>query len=103
MLATTLDVGDQFAIIVTKDNNEGDDFWILICEESLAMVEEVSKVDYWGQEVYRRKQIVVGKYYKRQGHNLQSYILCGGGHGFIYSHLVITTKFNMLQLVKALG
>ncbi len=44
MLATTLDVGDHFAIIVTKDNSEGDDFWVLICEESLAMVEEASKV-----------------------------------------------------------
>jgi hypothetical protein len=68
------------------------------------MLEEVSKVDCWGQEVYKWKQIVAGKYYKRQGHNPLSYVLCGGGHGFIYSHLVITTKFNMLvQLVKALG
>jgi hypothetical protein len=29
MLATTLDVGDHFAIIDVKDNNEGDDFWVL--------------------------------------------------------------------------
>ncbi len=53
MLATTLDVGDHFAIIVTKDNSKGDDFWVLICEESLVMVEEVSKVDCSGQEVYK--------------------------------------------------
>jgi hypothetical protein len=42
------------------------------------------------------KQIVVGKYYKRQGHNLQSYVLCDGGPTFIYLHLVIATKFNMI-------
>ncbi len=29
MLTTTLDVGDHFAIIDAKDNNESDDFWVL--------------------------------------------------------------------------
>lgn len=29
-----------------KDNIEGDDLWILICEETLTMVEKVTKVDY---------------------------------------------------------
>ncbi len=48
MLATTLDVGDHFVVIVIEDNNKGDDFWVFICEEALAMVEEVNKVDYWG-------------------------------------------------------
>jgi len=46
MLATTLDVGDHFVVIVIEDNNKGDDFWVFICEEALAMVEEVNKVDY---------------------------------------------------------
>jgi hypothetical protein len=30
MLVATLDGGDHFAIIAVKDNNEGDDFWVLI-------------------------------------------------------------------------
>jgi hypothetical protein len=60
------------------------------------MVEDVNKVEYWGQEVYRGKHIVVGKYYKRQGCNSQSFVLCDGGLTFIYSHLVIVTKFNMI-------
>jgi hypothetical protein len=55
----------QLAVIVTKDNVEDDDFWILICEKILAMVEEVNKINHWGQEVYKGEQIVVGKYYKR--------------------------------------
>jgi hypothetical protein len=50
MLVTTLDVGDHFLVIVVEDNNEGDDFWVFISEEALAMVEEV---DYWGQKVYK--------------------------------------------------
>jgi hypothetical protein len=55
----------QLAVIVAKDNVEDDDFWILICENILAMVEEVNKINHWGQEVYKGEQIVVGKYYKR--------------------------------------
>jgi len=60
------------------------------------MVEEVNRVEYWGQEVYKGQHIVVEKYYKRQGRNSQSYVLCDGGPAFIYSHLVIATKFNMI-------
>jgi hypothetical protein len=56
MLVASLNVGEHFVIIVVKDNNEGDDFWILICEESLAMVEEVSKIDCWGQ-VYKENKL----------------------------------------------
>ncbi len=48
MLVATLNVSEQFVVIVMKDNIEGDDFWIFICEEALVMVEEVNKVDYWG-------------------------------------------------------
>jgi len=52
MLIATINVGNHFAIINmiakwgTKDNIEGDDLWILICEETLTMVEKVTKVDY---------------------------------------------------------
>jgi hypothetical protein len=65
MLVVSLNVGENFAVIAVKDNNEGDDFWIFICEEILVMVEEVNKINYWGKEVYKGEQIIVGKYYKR--------------------------------------
>lgn len=65
MLAMSLNVGEHFTIIATKDNLEGDDFWVFICEETLAMVEKFSKVDCWGAKVFRGEQIVVGKYYKK--------------------------------------
>jgi hypothetical protein len=44
MLATSLNLGEHFTVVTIEDNNKGDDFWILIYE-SLAMVEEVSKID----------------------------------------------------------
>ncbi len=96
MLVANLNVDEHFIIIVAKDNEEGDDFWIFICEEILAMMDKVSKIDHWGQEVYRGEEIVVGKYYKREVCSLMSYILCDGGPTFIYSHLVIVAKFNMV-------
>lgn len=94
LLAASLNVGEHFIIIAAKDNEEANDFWIFICEMFLAMVDEVSKIDHWGEEVYMGKQIVVGKYYKVC--SLMSYILCDGRPVFIYSHLVIVAKFNMV-------
>jgi hypothetical protein len=46
MLATDLNLGEHFIVIIVEDNLEGDDLWILICEKTLAMVEEFNKVDY---------------------------------------------------------
>jgi hypothetical protein len=46
--ATTLEVGDHHVILVEEGNNEGPDFWILICEEPLHVVEEERKIDSWG-------------------------------------------------------
>ncbi len=45
---TTLEVGGHFAILVEEWNNEGSDFWILICEKPLHVVEEENKIDDWG-------------------------------------------------------
>jgi hypothetical protein len=50
MLIATINVGSHFAIINMiakwgiKDNIEGDDLWILICEETLTMVEKVTRL-----------------------------------------------------------
>jgi hypothetical protein len=36
----------QLAVIVAKDDVEDDDFWILICEKTLAMADEVNKINH---------------------------------------------------------
>jgi hypothetical protein len=69
MVATSLNMGQHFTIIAIEDNVEGDDFWVLIYEETLSMVEKVNKTNCWGQEIFKGEQIIVGKYYKRQGHH----------------------------------
>jgi hypothetical protein len=48
MLGTNLNVGEHFVVIVGEDNEEEDGFWKLIYEETLAMVENVSKTNHWG-------------------------------------------------------
>jgi hypothetical protein len=49
MLATTLNVGEHFAIIVVEDNLEGDDFWIFICEKTLSWLRRLARlINYWG-------------------------------------------------------
>jgi hypothetical protein len=54
----------HFAIIVIENNVEGDDFWVFIYEETLFMVKEINKAKkHWGE------QILVGKYFKIQGHS----------------------------------
>jgi hypothetical protein len=95
-LAATLEVGDHFAVVAEEGNSEGVDFYILLCQKFLYEVQEASSEDSWGQKVYHGEHIVVGTYYQRRGSSNNSYVLCGTNRpAFIYSHLVITTKFNM--------
>jgi hypothetical protein len=92
MLATALNVDDHFVVIVAKDNVEDANFWILICEGTLTMVEEVNKIDHWGQEVYKEEQSVIGNITKNKD------VTCNpiSYASFIYSHLIIFAKFNMV-------
>jgi hypothetical protein len=95
-LATTLEVGDHFAVVAEEGNSEGVDFYILLCQKSLHEVREDSIEDSWGQKVYCGKYILVGTYYQRRGRSNNSYVLCDTNRpAFIYSHLVIIAKFNM--------
>jgi hypothetical protein len=98
-LAATLEVGDHFAVIIEKGNNEGSIFWILICEEPLHVVEEERKIDSWGQVVFQGEHIVIGKYYKQHGRSSMSYVLCNGGPVMIYSHFIFAAKFTMQGVV----
>jgi hypothetical protein len=69
-LVATLEVENHFAIIIEEANFKGSDFWILVCEEPLCVVEEEQKVDNWGQVVFQGEQVVIKRYYKQQEFNL---------------------------------
>ena len=93
--AATLEVGYHFAVLADNGEN-GPEFWILQCIETLHAVEEAMKEDSWDQTIYRGEQIVIGTYYKQKEKNLTSFIRKGPNHPtFIYSHLVLASKFPM--------
>lgn len=94
-LAATLEVGDHFAVLA-DDGTGFPEFWILQCQEPLHGVEEDKMEDTWGQTVYRGEQIVIGTYYKQRGSSRSSYIREDPRRpAFIYSHLVVATKFDL--------
>ena len=93
--AAKLEVGDHFAVLANEGEN-GPEFWILQCIETLHAVEEEMKEDSWGQKVYQGEQIVIGTYYKKKRKKLMSFIWEDPSlHAFIYSHLVLASKFQM--------
>ncbi|CAM6096299.1 unnamed protein product [Calypogeia fissa] len=98
-LASTLEEGENFAVLAEPDDETGPQFWILLCTERLHMVEEESKIDHYGQTVTRGDQIVVGKYYRQQGRSQYSYVLCPEREAYIYSHLIRAVKFPMTQAI----
>jgi hypothetical protein len=56
------------------------------------MVEEVSKIDHWGQEVYKKNKLWWENITKHKD------VTCNpiSYASFIYSHLIIAAKFNMV-------
>ena len=93
--ATTLEVGDHFGTLANEGVN-GPEFWILQCIEMLHTVEEEMKEDIRGQKVYQGEQIVIVTYYKQKEKKLTSFIQEDPSlHAFIYSHLVLASKFQM--------
>ncbi len=53
VLIAIFEIRNHFVIVAYEGNNEGSNFWIVICEEPLHVVEEERKFDNWGQVVYR--------------------------------------------------
>ncbi len=54
----------HFAFTAEEANNEGSDFYILVCEESFQALEDDKKVDNCGQVVFWEEHIVDGSHYK---------------------------------------
>ncbi len=97
-LASGLAVGDNFAVRAKAKNEKGADFYILKCWKTLHVVEVDVRLDDWQQSAEIGDEIVSGQYYKQQGWAQTSFVLIRDqGPTFIYSHLVITSKFPMMQ------
>lgn len=93
-LAACLSIGDNFSLLAPQGNDEGVDFWILLCEKELHLVDRDCE-DPQGQ-TFERGDMVSGRYYKQSGRQTSCYILTAE-RTLVYSHLVKVSKFKMGQ------
>jgi hypothetical protein len=93
-LVATLEVGHHFAIIVKEGNNEGSNFWTLICEEPLHVVEQERKIDSGGKWCFKENRLSLEDISNNK-EGAMSYVLCNGGPTMIYTHLIFVTKLTM--------
>jgi hypothetical protein len=92
-MAKDVNIGDNVAIKCQTNTNE--DYWILLCDKGLHMVEECF-TDRWGQEWFPGDWVIQGVWYERLRLGNMSYILCEDSPpAFVFSHLIIAFKFNM--------
>ncbi len=95
-LVACLEVNDYFVIVATDDVKDNVGFWVLMCIEKLDMVTKDKHVDAYGQMLIYGNQVVIGKYFKQQGRSPHSYVQCDIGEAYIYSHLIMVVKFQMI-------
>ncbi len=92
-LAATLDVGDNLVVNASKGNDEGVDFWIILCTKPLHTVKEAF-TDNWGTVFEVGDEVVAGFYYQKYHEN---YVLLKNSHiVYMHAHLVRCVKFLML-------
>ncbi len=65
-LATSLEVGNNFAINAEEGNSEGQELWVVCCTKPLHMLTSPLKCN-WGMKYNVGDKIVAWKHYKRMG------------------------------------
>lgn len=92
-LAATLDIADNFVVNAAQGNDEGVDFWVVICTKPLHTLKEAF-TDKWGTSFDEGDEVVAGKYYQKYHEN---YVLLKNSHTvYMHAHLVRCVKFLML-------
>ena len=96
ILASTLDIGDNFAVNAAEGNSEGADFWVINCTKTMHAVKYAFTCK-WGTSFEVGDEIVAGFYYQRWGTSETSYVLLKNSHPVhMHAHLVRAVKFDML-------
>jgi hypothetical protein len=95
-LATCVSLGDNFVVNVKEGNEEGVDFYVLLCTQTNFIVEQAFKCP-WGQEFSIGDIIMVQKYYQSWGQSRCSYVLLTRSQTtYIHACNVKAIKFLML-------
>jgi hypothetical protein len=102
---TRVKLGDNF-VVISNDLENGDPFFVVFCDKSLRMCEQTFE-DNWGNTWYQGDMILQGVWYDKvshqQGINISYRLLIDSRPTYVYSHLVVTSKFPMLSSATQKG
>jgi hypothetical protein len=91
-MAKNIHIRDNVAV---KCNIVDENFWILLCDKMLHMVQE-DFTNGPSQKWHPREWVLQGFWYEKLRPNNRLYILCDDfAHAFVFSHLVVSSKFSM--------
>jgi hypothetical protein len=86
-------VGDNTVVMCHSSLNES--VWVMLIDKPLTMVKE-HLIDAWGQEWFQGNYIICGLWYKRLHlGNKSYYLLEDSPPTWVYSHLIMASKFPM--------
>ena len=95
-LSALLEVGDNFAVVASTDNDEGVEFFLICCSRGFHEV-KVAFTCHWGTSFQVGDKVVCGTYYQKWGRSdSSSYVLLNSSK-IVYLHAchVVVIKFLM--------
>jgi hypothetical protein len=103
--AANVEIGDDVVVIVDELENE-DPFYIFLCNRPLHRCQKKLE-DEWGNIWYKGEMIIGGVWYQimvnHRGTNIPYRLFIDSGPTFVYSHMVIASKFPMLPCATRKG
>ena len=94
--ASILEVGDNFDVAASPDNEENVDFYVLVCTRKVYTCKDAF-VCKWGEEFIPGDLVLEGLYYQKYGLGADTYVLLRKSHrAHILADHVCAVKFPML-------
>jgi hypothetical protein len=95
-LSALLEVGDNFAVVASTDNDEGVEFFIICCSRGVHEV-KVAFTCHWGTSFQVGDKVVCGTYYQKWGRSESSSYVLLNSSKIVYLHAchVVVIKFLM--------
>ena len=96
-LAILLEVGDNFAVLKSPQNEDLEDYYIVVCKQGKTLLKEVVR-DGWGNNFNVGESVVYGNYYAKLPQCKNTYALLKEAPiAIIYADAILAIKFNMTQ------
>jgi hypothetical protein len=103
-MADDVVVGDNIAMLCQSSTSD-ENFWIMLVDTTIHMVKK-HFIDVWGQKWFQGDYVIWGLWYEKSRVSSKSYYLLENSlPAFVYSHLIMASKFPMpptMHFVKGL-